>query len=60
MRTRFSVFALVFCQVLWFAVPAEAETIARCGEGWLERIDGYPVLHSKARRLKWATSTARC
>ncbi len=47
MRTRFSVFAVVFCQVLWFAVPAEAETIARCGEGWLERIDGYPVLHVK-------------
>ncbi|MBD3673179.1 MAG: peptidase C45 [Planctomycetaceae bacterium] len=24
-----------------------AQTIARCGEGWLERIDGYPVLHLK-------------
>ena len=47
MRTRFTVFALVFCQVLWFAVPGEAETIARCGDGWLERIDGYPVLHVK-------------
>ncbi|MFO1023063.1 MAG: C45 family peptidase [Planctomycetales bacterium] len=24
-----------------------AETIARCGQGWLERIDGYLVLHLK-------------
>jgi hypothetical protein len=24
---------------------ASAETIARCGEGWLEEIDGYRVLH---------------
>ena len=24
-----------------------AETVARCGAGWLERIDGYPVLHLK-------------
>ncbi len=26
---------------------ALAETVARCGKGWLERIDGYPVLHLK-------------
>jgi isopenicillin-N N-acyltransferase-like protein len=25
----------------------ESRTIARCGEGWLEEIDGYPVLHLK-------------
>lgn len=24
-----------------------AQTVARCGEGWLELIDGYPVLHLK-------------
>lgn len=24
-----------------------AETIARCGKGWLEEINGYPVLHLK-------------
>jgi hypothetical protein len=24
-----------------------AQTIARCGQGWLEQIDGYPVLHLK-------------
>jgi isopenicillin-N N-acyltransferase like protein len=35
--------------VLWSLVPAavHAETIARSGAGWLERIDGYPVLHLK-------------
>jgi isopenicillin-N N-acyltransferase like protein len=27
--------------------PAAAETVARCGAGWLESIDGYPVLHLK-------------
>ncbi len=26
---------------------AQGETIARCGQGWLEKIDGYPVLHLK-------------
>ncbi len=26
---------------------SRAETVARCGAGWLERIDGYPVLHLK-------------
>ena len=25
----------------------QAETIARCGKGWLETINGYPVLHLK-------------
>ncbi len=29
------------------ACAARAETVARCGAGWLERIDGYPVLHLK-------------
>ena len=30
------------------ALPAgETRCIARCGEGWLEEIDGYPVLHLK-------------
>ncbi len=28
-----------------FAAQTSAETIARCGEGWLEEIDGYRVLH---------------
>lgn len=25
----------------------DAKTVARCGKGWLERINGYPVLHLK-------------
>jgi len=29
------------------AIPAHAETIARCGKGWLESIDGYLVVHIK-------------
>ena len=33
------------------AVPStsasSAKTIARCGQGWLETVDGYPVLHLK-------------
>jgi len=33
--------------VWWSAAPAAAETVARCGAGWLENIDGYPVLHLK-------------
>ena len=27
--------------------PAQAQTVARCGKGWLEKIDGYHVLHLK-------------
>ncbi len=33
--------------LLLFPIDAQAETVARCGRGWLERIDGYPVLHLK-------------
>ena len=52
------VFAVLFCasQGL-FAIEAraagkiiagdESKTIARCGQGWLETINGYPVLHLK-------------
>lgn len=29
------------------ALSASAQTVARCGQGWLEMIDGYPVLHLK-------------
>lgn len=27
--------------------PTQAQTVARCGAGWLELVDGYPVLHLK-------------
>jgi isopenicillin-N N-acyltransferase-like protein len=42
---------LAFFVFLWTALFTadllSAETIARCGKGWLERIDGYSVLHLK-------------
>lgn len=38
---------LVLSGLLLAATSARAETIARCGEGWLEEINGYPVLHLK-------------
>jgi hypothetical protein len=28
-------------------VECSAQTVARCGQGWLELVDGYPVLHLK-------------
>lgn len=37
--------ALLLC--LGSVRDAGAQTVARCGQGWLERIDGYPVLHLK-------------
>lgn len=41
----------VLSLVLWMllALPAvlPAQTVARCGDGWLELIGGYPVLHLK-------------
>lgn len=44
-RLRNALFALWI--VFSIAFPASAETVARCGQGWLERIDGYLVLHLK-------------
>lgn len=41
---------LFLCGVLLLACLASdsrAETVARCGRGWLEHIDGYPVVHLK-------------
>lgn len=45
---RWSVAVVGVC-LLWMVVAgnASAETIARCGAGWLETIEGYPVLHLK-------------
>ena len=42
-RAILGVATLYFLQIS----SALAETIARCGQGWLEKIDGYPVLHLK-------------
>ena len=38
---------IVSAQSLPPTAAASAKTIARCGQGWLETIDGYPVLHLK-------------
>lgn len=38
---------LLLVLLLVAALPAQAQTVARCGDGWLELIDGYPVLHLK-------------
>jgi hypothetical protein len=38
---------VAFGWLLSATLAARAETVARCGQGWLERIDGYPVLHLK-------------
>ncbi|MBC7820578.1 MAG: peptidase C45 [Planctomycetaceae bacterium] len=35
----------VVCLLLVERLPAQ--TVARCGQGWLELVDGYPVLHLK-------------
>jgi isopenicillin-N N-acyltransferase like protein len=40
---KLSVYVALFCVPL----VAFGETVARCGQGWLETIDGYPVLHLK-------------
>lgn len=40
--------ALMVCLAFRLSVcaePPDSRTIARCGQGWLEVIDGYPVLH---------------
>lgn len=48
MPTRFArVWLLLLLVALAMAAPASAQTVARCGRGWLEKIDGYPVLHLK-------------
>lgn len=40
--------ALAIVTLIFASAPlARAATIARCGQGWLEEIDGYPVLHLK-------------
>jgi len=43
---RLLAIALALCLCAQSLVLADG-TIARCGEGWLEEINGYPVLHLK-------------
>ena len=42
-------FLCAYVLFLLAALPSvgAAQTIARCGKGWLELVDGYPVLHLK-------------
>src|SRR6187431_1845505 len=51
MRRSKSILAigLVLAAASWATLPARAETrtIARCGAGYLEEVDGYRVLHVK-------------
>ena len=35
------------CAVWLAGLPANAQTVARCGKGWLELVSGYRVLHLK-------------
>ncbi len=39
--------AAAFVVLCVIGSAAFSQTIARCGQGWLEKIDGYPVLHLK-------------
>ena len=46
-RTSIRCVLMLVALCVAFSTTARAETIARCGQGWLETIDGYPVLHLK-------------
>lgn len=43
----FLIRATILLALVSAPAAVRAETVARCGAGWLERIDGYPVLHLK-------------
>ena len=47
MQTERLVRRIVVLWLLLLAGVTRAETVARCGAGWLERSDGYLVLHLK-------------
>jgi isopenicillin-N N-acyltransferase like protein len=46
LRTALRV-ACLFVLIAASLTPACAQTTARCGQGWLETVDGLPVLHLK-------------
>jgi len=46
MQRAIRIWLVTFC-VAVLAPAGHAQTVARCGEGWLELIDGYRVLHLK-------------
>lgn len=47
MKTLRPFAAFLFLVILATSHSLSAQTVARCGDGWLELIDGYPVLHLK-------------
>lgn len=47
MTSRRTVLLGLFLLVAGLVSAAPAQTVARCGAGWLEQIDGYLVLHLK-------------
>ena len=48
LRVRWALGFVVACFALTLCSDQlAAQTVARCGNGWLERIDGYDVLHLK-------------
>jgi hypothetical protein len=45
---RFALYIVIGLALVATATrESAAQTVARCGQGWLELIDGYPVLHLK-------------
>ena len=45
--TRMWACVFVFAVLAGPATAGDVKTIARCGKGWLEEVDGYRVLHLK-------------
>ena len=62
-RNSWKIFGGLFFLGLLFASQtgiARAQTIARCGDGWLEKIDGYPVLHVKGTAYEMGYQHGSC
>ena len=47
MSTQIAAFLLVMLAVAGPIARAETKTLARCGAGFLEEVDGYRILHVK-------------
>ncbi len=46
-RRVWIIFALLMLGIVVWSAPTQAQVLGRFGQGWLESIDGYPVLHVK-------------
>src|SRR5262249_12256078 len=49
MTTQLAAFLLVIVTIVSQQARAETRTLARCGAGFLEEVDGYRVLHIKGQ-----------